>query len=191
MGEGSTSSTPSGVKSRIPKPSTKSSSKGGLLQSSNTQATKRDGSHGTLFASDASLRAINTGENIADLAQDTLVVVEEFRKQVNKFPNIPKGSKYDHKKRADAFKDAWMSLRKSAGAHCIRPVKKFIEDACRIEMRMNSEDHEVRVESEKLAASARSLEQEVNALNLKIQVLTRKMQISATRNKNSEMKGSS
>ena len=39
------------------------------------------------------------------LAQDTLVVVEEFRKQVNKFPNIPKGSKYDHKKRADAFKD--------------------------------------------------------------------------------------
>ena len=113
------------------------------------------------------------GDNIAELAQDTLVVVEEFRKQVNKFPNIPKGSKYDHKKRADAFKDAWMSLRKSAGAHCIRPVKKFIEDACRIEMRMNSEDHEVRVESEKLAASARSLEQEVNALNLKIQVLTK------------------
>ena len=37
---------------------------------------------------------------------------------------------------------------------------------------MNNEDHEVRVECEKLAASARSLEQEVNALNLKIQVLT-------------------
>ena len=177
MGEGSTSSTPSGVKSRIPKPSTKSSSKRKMgPQSSNTQATKRDGSHTkSLFASDATLRTngINAGDNIAELAQDTLVVVEEFRKQVNKFPNIPKGSKYDHKKRADAFKDAWMSLRKSAGAHCIRPVKKFIEDACRIEMRMNSEDHEVRVESEKLAASARSLEQEVNALNLKIQVLTK------------------
>lgn len=171
-----------GVRSRIPKPSAKSSSKkkkllkaSGIPSSSSTKKNARAKTNSSSkFSSGVKASgASRITESINDLGQDTLAVVEEFRKQVNKFPNIPKGSKYDHKKRADAFKSAWMDLRKSAGANCIRPVKKFIEDASRIEMKMNNEDHEVRVECEKIAASARSLEQEVNALNLKIQVLSK------------------
>jgi kinesin family member C1 len=172
--------TPTGVKSRIPKPTAKSSNKkkmsqkpSGIPSSSKTTAAATTKISSSKLNGGSMLGSSKITESITDLGQDTLAVVEEFRKQVNKFPNIPKGSKYDHKKRADAFKSAWMDLRKSAGANCIRPVKKFIEEAARIEMKMNNQDHEVRVECEKLAASARSLEQEVNTLNLKIQVLSK------------------
>eukprot|EP00945_MAST-04E_sp_MAST-4E-sp1_P008090 g8090.t1 len=114
----------------------------------------------------------STQGQLTDLADGVELAVDEFRKQVNKFPNIPKGAKYDHKKRADAFKAAWMDLRKSAGGNCIQPVKKFIEQVKIVENQIDKQNYRLRAEQDMLSASCRSLEQEVNTLNMKVQMLS-------------------
>ena len=112
-------------------------------------------------------------EEFETMVDDILDSVGEFRKLVNKFPNIPKGAKHDHKKRAEAFKTTWMELRKSAGMNCLNPVTKFVEQVKVVHKHLNNENCKLQDEQDKLVAATKVLEQEVNALNLKVSVTSK------------------
>ena len=92
MGEGSTSSTPSGSSPGYQNHRQSPAARGKWDPSLQTRKLRNVTVATQNLCSPQMLLCVrwNTGENIAELAQDTLVVVEEFRKQVNKFPNILK-----------------------------------------------------------------------------------------------------